>query len=328
MVELADLSEEKFPPKFTIMSERMGELGFRAVYGIDFPYLKFRTSTGSDVEFIGKLMVHMGWRMEGLEHLTEAQRADLTEADMQAFCQALTEHEPTVFDASRRRAGEDWLAFVRRAGGEAVETRKGPFEKSAVLDMDEALSRNMSANSHMQSILGARPPRVDIPPPPRNPMMDMNSILERVEEDISHMARLSEASAALQSTLNDYAQSAIAEMKVGSERTEHHARRALWVGGAGVVTGALGILVAAGTWLWTADQQGKAEDNRKADAKAASVERQADREVMQQQLEAVRRTATLLEVRLPRPAAPVGGEEGSQQKRQARDNATGFTRRP
>jgi hypothetical protein len=81
------------------------------------------------------------------------------------------------------------------------------------------------------------------------------------------------------------------------------------------VIGALSILVAAGTWLWTADQQGKAEDNRKADAKAASVERQADREGMQQQLEAVRQSATVLEMRLPRPAAPVGGEEGSQQKR-------------
>jgi len=315
MVDLADLSEEKFPPKFTITSERMGKLGFRALYGVDFPYLKSRKSTGSDVKFVGELMVHMGWRMEGLERLTEAQRADLTEADMQAFCQALTEHEPTVFDASTRQAGEDWLAFVRRAGGEAVETRKGPFEKSAVLDMDEALLRNISANSRMQSILGARPPRVDIPRPPRNPMMDMNSILERVEEDISRMTRLSEASAALQSTLNGYAQSAIAEMKAGSEQTELHARRALWVGGAGVVIGALGIVVAAGTWLWTADQQGKAEDNRKADAKAASVERQADREVMQQQLEAVRRSATVLEMRLPQPASPVGGKGPFQEKR-------------
>lgn len=315
MVKLADLSEEKFPPKFIITSERLGELGFRALYGIDFPYLKFRTSTGSDVELIGQLMVRMGWRMDGLERLTEAHRAALTEGDMQAFCQGLTEHEPAVFDASAREDGEDWLAFVRRAGGEAVEKRKGPFENSAVLDMDEALSRNMSANSNMLSILSALPARMDVPPAPRNPMVDTNSILERVEEDISRMARLSEASAALQSTLNDYALSAIAAMKAGSEQTERHAQRAFWVGGVGTVIGVLGIVMAAGTWLWTADEQRKAENNRKADAKAASVERQADRELMRQQLEAVQRSAAVLEMRLALPAPPVGGERATQQKR-------------
>ena len=128
MVKLADLSEEKLPPKFIITSERLGELGFRALYGIDFPYLKFRASTGSNVEFIGQLMVRIGWRMDDLERLTEAHRAALTEGDMQAFCQGLTEHETAVFDASARETGEDWLAFVRRAGSQAVEKRKGPSE--------------------------------------------------------------------------------------------------------------------------------------------------------------------------------------------------------
>lgn len=165
-----------------------------------------------------------------------------------------------------------------------------------MLDIDEALSRNMSANSHIQSILSARPARMDTPPAPRNPMVDTNSILERVEEDISRMARL-------------------AAMKAGSEQTERHAQRAFWVGGVGVVIGVLGIVIAAGTWLWTAHQQRKAENNRKADAKAASVERQADRELMWQQLEALQRSAAVLEMRLALPVPPVVVVEATQQKR-------------
>jgi hypothetical protein len=38
MVKLADLDDEKFSRKFTITSERIGELGFRALYGVDFPH--------------------------------------------------------------------------------------------------------------------------------------------------------------------------------------------------------------------------------------------------------------------------------------------------
>lgn len=286
-IDLADLSEEKLPPKFIITGERLGELGFRALYGIDYPYLMFGTSTGSDEEFIGKLMVKMGWRMEGLERLTEAHRAALTAADMEAFCQALIEHVPTIFDGNQRKSDEDWLAYVRRAGGEAVKTRKEPFKKSALLDIEDSFKRNVGAVSHMRSILNERPERLELPSLPRNPILDTNFILKR-------MADLSEAGAEQQATLNDYASSAIAEMRAGAEQTERNAKLALRVSLAGVAMGVLGTLVAAGTWVWTADQQGKAEVIRKADVKAASIERQADRELMQRQLEAMQRNADVL----------------------------------
>jgi len=322
MVSIDDLSEEKFPPKFTVTSEHLGDLGFRAVYGIDFPYWKARAEPASDEEFVGKLMVRMGWRMEGLEHLTELDRAALTPTDLKAFCQAIVEHEPSVFGRSARKDGEDWLAFVRRAGGAAVQARKGPFEKSASLDMDDALGRNMRAASHMRSILGERPERSLVPPIPRNPTLDTNAILERVEENIGLMARLSEASAALQMTLNDQAVIAIAEMKAGSEQTQRNAKLALWIGLAGVVAGALGTVVAAGTWVWTADQQSKAEIARKADAKVALTERQAARELMQQQLDAMRRSGVLLDERLPPPIKKAGVHQGGGSTRQRRGRSS------
>lgn len=101
-VDLADLAEEKFPPKFTIESKQLGQLGFRAVYGIDSPYLTHRTSTGSDEEFIGKLMVAMGWTMDGPAKLTDGQRSALVRADMEAFCDALVQSETSIFGESPR----------------------------------------------------------------------------------------------------------------------------------------------------------------------------------------------------------------------------------
>jgi|GEM_PF-6890403 len=303
MISIEDMGEEKFPPKFTIVSEHLGDLGFRRIYGIDFPYWKARADPASDEEFISKLIVRMGWRMEGLEHLTDVDRAALTPTDLKAFCQAIVEHERSVFGGNAEKDGEDWLAFVRRAGGEAVKTRKGPFEKSATLDMDDAIERNMRAASTMRSILGESPERLSIPPIPRNPALDTNAILERMDENIDLMTRLSKASAALQTTLNDQAVIAIAEMKAGSELTQRNAKLALLVALAGVV-------VAAGTWVWTADQQSKAEIARKADARAASTERQADRELMQQQLSAMRRSGAVLDERLPPPVRKAGVHQG------------------
>lgn len=293
-IDIADLSEEKFPPKFIITTERLGELGFRALYGIDYPYLMFGTSTCSDEEAIGKLMEKMGWRMEGLERLTKAHRAALTAADMEMFCRALIEHVPTIFDGNPRKDDEDWLAYVRRAGGEAVETRKEPFKKSALLDIEDSYKRNVGAVSHMRSILNERSERIELPSLPHNPILDTNFILKR-------MADLTEAGAEQQVTLNDYASSAIAEMRAGAEQTERNAKLALWVSLAGVATGVLGALVAAGTWVWTADQQSKAEVIRKANVKAASLERQADRELMQRQLEAMQRNADELKKLSPTP---------------------------
>ncbi|WP_421739717.1 hypothetical protein [Caulobacter sp.] len=310
-VDLADLAEEKFPPEFTIESEQLGPLGFRAVYGIDSPYLTRRASEGSDEEFIGKLMVAMGWTMDGPAKLTDRQRSALVRADMEAFCEALVQSETSIFGESPRSEGEDWLACVRRVGGDAIDKRRGPFEHSALLDMEEsinrhlklagldpsssALSRNLDASSHLKSILEARLPRFELPPIPRNPIVDTNAILHRVEEQISRMAEVSEASAAMQTTLNDYAQSAITEMKTGSKQTNRNASLALGVG-------VVGVLVAVITIVISANQQSKADAVRKEDARVAARERQADRTLMERQLEATRRNTEVLEKLVVRDA--------------------------
>ncbi len=316
-IDLADLVEEKFPPKFTIDSERLGQLGFRAVYGIDSPYLTRRTSTGSDEEFIGKLMVAMGWTMEGPAKLIDGQRSALIRADMEAFCEALVQSEASIFGESPRSEGEDWLAYVRRVGGDAVEKRREPFKHSALLDMEEsinrhlklagldpdssALSRNLAASSHLKSILETPFPRVELPPIPRNPIVDTNAILNRVEEQISRMAQVSEASAAMQTTLNDYAQSAITKMEAGSNQTNRNANLALGVSVAGVLVALITIVISA-------HQQSKADAVRKEDARIAAQERQADRTLMEQQLEATRRNAYVLEKMAARKAPSNGAK--------------------
>lgn len=109
-MDIADLSAEKFPPKFTIESEQLGQLGFRKVYGVDYPYLMSGTSTKSDEEFVGKLMVCMGWRMEGLKPLSEADRSALSRHDMEAFSQGFIEHEATIFENAVRNRDEDMMA--------------------------------------------------------------------------------------------------------------------------------------------------------------------------------------------------------------------------
>lgn len=286
-INLDDLREEKLPPKYTVPSEQLGVLGFRALYGIDYPGLMPGPSTASDEEFIGKLMVRVGWRMTGPEKLTDPQRSNLTQSDLENFCRAFVEHEPTVFEGNPPKDGEDGLAYVRRAGGEAVKGRKGPFEKSALLD---ALGLNENASLRMRELLEiARPPVLELPPIPRNPIHETNAILERVDGEISRMAALSEAGAELQTTLNDYARTAISEMKAGSDQTERNARRAMLVGIVGALTGALGTFIALGTWVWTAEQQTRAEAARAADAASAAREHQADRELMRRQLAAIER---------------------------------------
>ncbi|WP_333591914.1 hypothetical protein [Brevundimonas sp.] len=287
VINIDDLREEKLPPKYTVASEHLGDLGFRAVYGIDYPALMTGTNTASDDEFIGKLMVRMGWRMSGPEKLTDAQRSNLTKADMENFCHAFVAHEPTIFEGNPPRRGEDRLTYVRRAGGEAVKNRRGPFEKSALLD---ALSLNENASSRMRELLEiTRPPSIDLPLISRNPINDTNFILKQVKDEIRRMAALSEAGAELQSTLNDYARTAISEMKASSDQTERNARQAMGVGVAGVLTGVLGTLIALGTWFWTAEQQTKAEAMRSADAATTAIERQADRELLRRQLAAIER---------------------------------------
>lgn len=93
----------------------------RALYGHDRPYLKSRTRAGSDVDDIGKLIRRLGWRMNGLEPLNAAHRADLTVGDMQAFSQTLSEHEPTVFHPSAR----EWpTATVAEVGGNGTSLQK------------------------------------------------------------------------------------------------------------------------------------------------------------------------------------------------------------
>lgn len=317
-VHFADLAEEKFPPKFTIESEQLGQLGFRAVYGIDSPYLTNRISTGSsDEEIIGKLMVAMGWTMEGPVKLTEEQRSALSHADMEAFCEALVQSETSIFGESPRSEGEDWLAYVRRVGGDTVEKRRQPFKHSALLDMKQsinrhlklagldpsssALSRNLGASSHLKSILEVRPPPFEVPAIPPNPIVNTNAILRRVEEQISRMAEVSEASAAMQTTLNDYAQSAITEMKAGSNQTNRNANLALGVG-------VVGVLMAVITIVISAHQQSKADAVRKEDARVAAQERQADRALMEQQLEATRLNTEVLEKLLARQASAKGAK--------------------
>lgn len=316
-VDLADLAEEKFPPKFTIESERLGQLGFRAVYGIDSPYLTRSTNTGSDEEFIGKLMVAMGWMMEGPAKLTDERRSALSRADMEAFCEALVQGEGSIFGGSSRSEGEDWLAYVRRVGGDAVKKRREPFKHSVLLDMEEsinrhlklaglgpsssALSRNVGASAHLKSILEANPPRLELPPIPTNPIVDTNATLRRVEEQINRMAEVSEASAAMQTTLNDYAQSAITEMKAGSKQTNRNANLALGVG-------VLGVLMAAMTIFISSNQQKKAEAVREEDARVAAQDRLNDRALMEQEIEAARRNTEVLEKLLAREALDKGAK--------------------
>lgn len=200
---------------------------------------------------------------------------------------------------------------MRRVGGDAVDKRRGPFKHSALLDMEEginrhlklagldpsssALSRNLGASSHLKSILEARPHRFELPPIPRNPIVDTNAILHRVEEQISRMAEVSEASAAMQTTLNDYAQSAITKMEAGSIQTNRNSNLALGVG-------VVGVLVAVVTIVISANQQSKADAVRKEEASVAARERQADRRLMQQQLEATRRNTEVLEKLVVRDA--------------------------
>lgn len=167
--------------------------------------------------------------------------------------------------------------------------------------MEESIRRNLGAVSQMRSLLRDRTPEYRPPVIPPNPIVNTNAILGRVEEHISRMARISEASAELQTTLNDYARSAIMDMKVGSDQTERSAKLALWVGLAVVATGLIGAAVSVLTWLWTADQQVEARAIRVADAKTSAQERQADRELLRQQLDAMRKNADVLEKRLPSP---------------------------
>lgn len=309
MVDLADLHEDKLPPVYTVETKALGQLGFRRLYTEDRHHVgRWHALDTADVT--RNLLALHGFRTADRSKIADDALVQVEPVELVAFAQAFQSANAKVFEGLEQELGEGDVAFVARGVRTYLAKNKGALDLPDVVDpyfadvpLDSKLRNRRATDFLREALAAARPEPPSIPRSLvfENPIVRTNALLENMGREITRMGDISDRTAAMQASLNDQASEAIDKMEEGAKATDASANKALRVGMIGVwiavasLIASLASTVGIALWDHVEDAKDKAEEVR---------ERQADRALMRQQLEATRRYEAAMQARVERLEAP------------------------